>query len=508
MESSPVQQSVQPGAVAGAKRGTTLLPPFDPSSSPPLPRPLKRLARDSCEREFPTYPTPVPTSSTALLTSSPPRVPTSRRPHFPRTQSMLSERAPLSAVPCIMLQETGEPVTMGRSSASCDYQLSSNRLISRVHVKAMYKPAQHPFDRDRIEILCLGWNGIRLHCQGKAYELTKGKTFTSDIKDADVMIDVQDVRVLIQWPRQEKKDTASTHSDQTWEESSPVRNPQPSVYRHSVSVSPVRNNRPRLVSPISPSPAAQSLAPAAPATPTHSAPGAVVVYEDEPSPAHKEPAASASATHSTQLASNPVDDNSRNILSNSLGAKSDELSEHDEENDPIIHSFGPFGDNLLPRMASFHAGESPSRSRQEKAQKLAQPPSQIIPRKRSLEDPRRDTLQNHVINQLAFSRLSSTPFSNIVNNLPIDLVQKNSNPNGFSHNEIRAIIRETKCVGEVTRQGKDAAGKPLESEYYYIPELDTDEHRREAVVNGLGKRGLRNCRKQHKQYYWRKPRTP
>ena len=491
MESSSGQESVQPAAVARMKPSASLLPPFDPSSSPPLPRPFKRLARDSHDGEIPHYPTPVPTSSTAILTSSPPRA---ARPQLPRTQSMLSERAPLSAVPCVMLHESGEPITMGRSSASCDYQLSSNRLISRVHVKAMYKPAEHPFDRDTIEILCTGWNGIKLHCQGKTYELTKGKTFTSDIKDADVMIDVQDARVLVQWPRLEKKDTASTHSDQTWEESSPVRNARANVRPRSVTPTPMRN-RPRLVSPISPSPAVQALA-AAPTTPTRTAAGAVVVYEDEPSPTNNTSTFIEAPQATTQLASDPSDDNIKNILSSST--KSDELSEHDEENDPIVHSFGPFGENLLPRMTSVNAGDSPSRTPRAKNHKPSQSPSQVIPRKRPLEDPRRETVQNHVINQLAFSRLSSTPFSNIINNLPSDLVLKKSNPNGFAAHEIREMIRESQCIGEVPRQGKDAAGKPLESEYYYIPDYDTDEHRREAVVNGMGKRGLRNCRKQHK----------
>ena len=91
------------------------------------------------------------------------------------------------------------------------------------------------------------------------------------------------------------------------------------------------------------------------------------------------------------------------------------------------------------------------------------------------------------------------------------------------------MLDATSCIGEVAREGKDAAGKPLESEYYYIAELDTDEQRRGAVVDGLKKPGLRACRKQHKvrhciltldpypkwvdltcvqQYYWRKPKKP
>ncbi|KAH0424666.1 hypothetical protein KCU90_g8247, partial [Aureobasidium melanogenum] len=59
--------------------------------------------------------------------------------------------------------------------------------------------------------------------------------------------------------------------------------------------------------------------------------------------------------------------------------------------------------------------------------------------------------------------------------------------------------------GEIARSGKDAAGKALEDEFYYVPEMDTDEHRRAAVM--IAKPPLRSTRKQHKQYYWKKPRV-
>ena len=68
----------------------------------------------------------------------------------------------------------------------------------------------------------------------------------------------------------------------------------------------------------------------------------------------------------------------------------------------------------------------------------------------------------------------------------------------LTRGQLKALIETARCVGEVPRAGKDAAGKALESEYYYVPEEDLDEGRRDAVVEGLRKPGLRNCRKQHK----------
>jgi regulator of nonsense transcripts 2 len=108
-------------------------------------------------------------------------------------------------------------------------------------------------------------------------------------------------------------------------------------------------------------------------------------------------------------------------------------------------------------------------------------------------------VRNHAANQLAFSRLSSTPFSTILNNLPPAYWKSgHGNSTGPSKSDIRNILASTKFIGRVAREGKDAAGKPLENEYYYIPDEDDDVMRRSAVVDDLRKPGLRNCRKQHK----------
>ncbi|KAI5299015.1 ATPase with role in protein import into the ER [Ascosphaera pollenicola] len=136
-----------------------------------------------------------------------------------------------------------------------------------------------------------------------------------------------------------------------------------------------------------------------------------------------------------------------------------------------------------------------------------------------------DAIRNHAINQLAFSRLNSAPLSTILNHLPPEYRIPLANPHSPSttdpptttsvsspakgkpgRTEIRHIIETTPCIGVVNREGKDAAGKPLESEYYYIPDADGDEVRSVAVTRELMKPGLRSCRKQHKQYYWKKPK--
>ncbi|KAH8705888.1 hypothetical protein BGW36DRAFT_368323 [Talaromyces proteolyticus] len=516
MESSPPRAaSSGAGPVAGVKRPASLLPAFEPlSSSPSLPRPQKRIARDESD-----YPTPVPTSSTHVLSSSPPHLPLSR-PKLQRSVfSTSSERAPLSTVPSLMLPESGEPLLMGRSSASCHHQLSANRLISRVHVKATYKSAGNPFDRDRVEIVCTGWNGIKLHCQGKTYDLAKGKTFSSDIKDADIMIDVHDARVLVQWPRIDRKGS-SVDSDPAWEESSPQRNPKS---RPNGAESPLREPI-RLTSPISPSPALRSRIPPSSPLPSPSRlQNTITIYEDRVSSTDEgEEEKLTRESHTCPFeASNAA---GQHLASSDLSQSYEEFSDHDEENDPIVHSFGPFGENLLPRMASFRAGDSPSvisrvsRLQPEPLRPVNSPPQPLVAQARIKEtneefkiDEKREAaiaaIQNHAANQLAFSRLSSTPFSTILQNLPVTLWKDETTlVERFSRREIRTILEDSKCIGEVAREGKDAAGKALESEFYYIPDFDEDDMRRQAVVNDLRKPGLRNCRKQHKQYYWRKPK--
>lgn len=514
MDSSPTRTALAPAA--GMKRPASLLPAFEPlSSSPSLPRPQKRVAR---EPAVSTYPTPVPTSSTHIMSSSPPgraaAISSTRR-----TFSAASERAPLCAVPTLMLPENGEALLMGRSSASCHHQLSASRMISRIHVKATYKPAPNPFDRDRVEIMCMGWNGIKIHCQGKKYDLAKGKTFTSDIKDADIMIDVHEARVLVQWPRNDadRKDCPSTDSEQNWEEATPT---QKNTSRRVLQDSPFVENR-RLASPVSPSPAVQrAIPPSSPIfTPSRSR-AAVVVYEDEPSPLKR---------HNTVIGLSSQSSRHASALLQSDFSRPEDDSDNDEENDPIVHSFGPFGDNLLPRMASFRADDSPIRSARSPHSLLPAQPlkpthsqqssnlsnkssnhsrqssqagekeSNLIHDRSILDDESFARVRNHAVNQLAFSRLSSTPFSTILNNLPPSYWKSSaSNISGPARAEIRFLLENTKCIGKVAREGKDAAGKPLESEYYYLPDDDDDDMRRETVVNNLRKPGLRNCRKQHK----------
>ncbi|CAK7243440.1 MAG: target of SBF [Sporothrix thermara] len=599
--------------VAGTKRpATSLLPAFEPlSSSPGLPRMIKKARSNisslTSKNAYAKYPTPVPTSSTGIMSSSPPARVAAARPALVRTLSGASERTPLCIVPSIELNENGETLLMGRSSNSSHYQLSANRLISRVHAKARYVPSANPLEPNKVEIVCCGWNGLKLHCQGRTWDLSKGDTFTSETENAELMLDVQDARVRIQWPKRSSSDSLATLSDSSWDspQSARMANRHHSHHHHNnhngtpgapggsaLQSSPLRRAA-RIASPESPTPAGVPRSGASLQALLSQHMGsdddgeeedddddnddtgaAIQIYEDasgDEEPQLPKQDANAGVSFATELAesfssdlsdihSDADNDNDNDAAEDDSQNDVDADEDPDEENDPIVHSFGPFGANLSDRLASFstkspkfvrqplsriasvessmtslESGDAAGEEREGRDSIRAKssstrpttpgarhPSSDKADRTpdrsaegvglgisvEATESPVRissnvdiETVRNHLINQLAFSRLSSSPLSTIMNNLPAE-ERRDLTPEG-----LRFIIEGTPCVGVIRRQGKDAAGKALESEYYYVSDMDDDVSRR-AVVDGLRKPSLRNCRKQHKQYYWKRPRTP
>lgn len=107
-------------------------------------------------------------------------------------------------------------------------------------------------------------------------------------------------------------------------------------------------------------------------------------------------------------------------------------------------------------------------------------------------------IQHVLANHLAFSNIQQVPLAL--------LKDVNSTISTLSTAELRALLAEEKCIGVIYREGKDAAGKPLDEEYYYDLENDPDANRRQIVTTLKGGRsGLRSCRRVHKQYFWKKP---
>jgi hypothetical protein len=503
-------ESTEPHVEAAPK--PCLLPAFGDDttfSSSPFPRPSSKRKFDDDSPTFPKqvlkyFPTPVPsvpTSSTILPSSSP----RNGRPLMQRTVSALSERTPLGAVPTVQLPFEGEVVRMGRSSNTSDYQLSTNRLISRVHVQAAYHAPTATYPQGYIEVECLGWNGAKIHCRGRVFELSKGDTYMSENPETEIMLDVQDTRVMIAWPAiptpklswDSEEDDMPTptrrRAKDTFDSSPPV------VPRSPVSQSPIRQ------------PMFAGLGHAVQSGPVH-------VFEDADASEEVTKVESPDPDEQTFIrpaipcfsSSQEADDHDvkRSIQSSFAD---DDFSDGDEENDPVVHSFGPFGQNILNGLASF----STATPTQSNTPRLRAPLLSPSPRRPSVEPIRfkESPIKNHVINQLAFSRIHSQPLSAIHSNLPAELKacvtkstdNKSSGGSGattpvpqLSRQELKKILDDTPCIGEIPRAGKDAAGQPLENEFYYVPEMDTNQMRRETITAGTRSTGLRSVRKTHK----------
>jgi hypothetical protein len=332
---------------------------------------------------------------------------------------------------------------MGRSSHACDYQFAANRLVSRVHVRARYI-APDAFQPARVEVLCCGWNGVTLHCHGRSYQLAKGDSFSSATHAADIILDVHGTRVSLVWPGPAvDPGSGLTASDASWLEDERL-------------ASPLRLGQ-RLISPISPTP------------------GAIVIYED----------ADASAADGVEAAAAAA-------IPESIAAEDSALV---DERFVAAAETGAAAESKSSLFSPDSVGETGQDARSPVGLSSPLSPSPVSPLS-SLGDVGDENaaapnapLVQHVINQLAFSRLSSTPLSVIHSHLPPDLALP-----------LRALpaLLAAPCIGRIQREGKDAAGKPLETEYYYVPDADADAARRAAVVDGLQRPSLRTCRKQHK----------
>lgn len=140
-----------------------------------------------------------------------------------------------------------------------------------------------------------------------------------------------------------------------------------------------------------------------------------------------------------------------------------------------------------PKASSTPTASTPKRKAKSPSPEIPLSPSQIDLK----------AIRNLVCNHLAFSRLSCTPLQTVMAVSPkISMVPKT---------QLQQILRDIDCVGIIHREGKDASGKPLEEEYYYVPERDSDQDRVKLVNETKGGAGVRSCRKVHKQYYWKKP---
>ena len=331
--------------------------------------------------------------------------------------------------------------------------------------------------------------------------------FTSETEHAEIMLDVQDSRVVLAWPGRQ------SHSA-----SAPALGSPTGRVSRSPSIGWVDDNDEN-VDPCGPD-ARNSIRRCgatlgekcnrSPVSPLHRRGGGnsssmllaesqmtdtfLEIYEDEPVPDFKEGSQSALEPPEKEEIAQAM----KSLLGESEGE--DEYDDQDgdsfEDNTNAIAQSFREEELSLPPMVTFSTAEplgvpdTPPTSCVARGSSAFSSPMRR--RSASVSPTKANTLQNHITNQLAFSRLSSTPVSALLSNLPSSLAPL------VNKERLVQVLDNLHCIGEIKRSGKDAAGKVLESEYYYIPDRDTDLGRRDAVVQGMGRVGLRACRRTHK----------
>ncbi|KAF8578032.1 hypothetical protein K439DRAFT_1363418 [Ramaria rubella] len=66
--------------------------------------------------------------------------------------------------------------------------------------------------------------------------------------------------------------------------------------------------------------------------------------------------------------------------------------------------------------------------------------------------------------------------------------------------QVRQILERVKMFGRIERKGTDAADRPLEDQWFYIPEHDEEDGRAELLKGLMPNK--RNVTKRSKQYYF------
>ncbi|RXW12933.1 hypothetical protein EST38_g12921 [Candolleomyces aberdarensis] len=119
-------------------------------------------------------------------------------------------------------------------------------------------------------------------------------------------------------------------------------------------------------------------------------------------------------------------------------------------------------------------------------------------------------IEGMIIECMATSRASSMPVSLLTRSV----LQAHPNLKGQrTEKEWRKVLcrvlvngtaaRGSGIFGKVDSSGKDDSDRPLEAQWFYVPELDEDQDRATLIKSMMPRPGKRSVTKQYKQYYWR-----
>lgn len=460
------------------------------------------------------YPTPNPSSSTGVRSSSPARA--NREPsdlletqHQQQNEELTVEyKDPLQDVLKAKIS-FNHTTTLGRSSR-CDYFIKS-KYASRVHLKLQYNA-----DSNELTILCKGFNGVVVNFGTEVYgyvkqvsnklyyfqkipqfEIKSNDEIFHDVslfRDEQITVPYLDSLTLNIKGHITKLDVESDDSETEDE-------------------LPVLNTRYSSVEPSKEHPAMEKIGVelgVAKEVKIKDSVEKMEIEEKSVKPVAKtiEPVKEVSVEETSKSVEEPRSrSRSRSSSTSSVksGSKSVETTKHTTRKlataspSPLQpkseSSLNKQNNQSRPRIRKAEPGLSPQKKKQHQQPK--EKISQLDIKSIIKTVPDLANVSNILINHLAFSRLSQTPL--------YQLQTVSATTQELSRTQLRAILFQIECIGTIYRQGKDAAGKPLDEEYYYDSARDTDEGRKQLVGSVKGAGGLRNCRKTHKQYFWKKP---
>lgn len=547
------------------------------------------------------YPSPAPTSSVGFRSSSPPPPSTlsereEEEKELKQQQALLDQRreekkmkmmmAPVSSAvtsapkvaqssPIVVsIPRKGGKVTVGRSSQSCNFALSSkNKLVSRVHVAITYTP-----NGNRVHFACIGWNGCRITVPTRLDENNREIISEADSDDLPpfnaqtdyilprgqhlevkyvegITINVRGERALVKLGNTEKKQVTARKPLNAISQINPqvaragdvemvdaplvvpaaenlrlVNKENKTQAEHEKISSAKEPTAPVLVEKAAEKKQAihkisdktpnselkqEKTALAEPEREKKSAlglPMRPIVGQQHDLDKTTRAAASVDREELPKLPRATITAHSLPKRPESPGGNFPFTKLHSAPATPVITFKRPLPpstpsvEQQSPMSPSVgpEASADISTASAEESSEPAKKKAKVIPLidlERELLTVDLPNLANIICNHLAFSRLSSTPLSTLRSSSPVI--------GALSKPLLRLILKDGKripCVGVIYRQGKDAAGKPLEEEYYYMAENDTDSQRRSMVEQLRGRGGgLRACRKTHKQYFWKKP---
>lgn len=469
-----------------AKKTSTLVQPRE------FVKPNFKVYRDkdaSQEQQHAILPTPLPTSEANAHDASPP--PSSPQKESRALESSLNVSSKTSDRPAnkqmllVRVPAHGPAVTVGRSSKSSDFAVrASNRLASRKHARLSVNS-----DENLLMVECLGWNGLSISVptstdasiESDEYQVSRGQILNIECIPG-ITMNVHGDKAYIEIFDDNHASEAT--EDESWSHINPAE-----AFPTSEEVQPplakrIRSHPSEVVMSKRASPIPEEKIETVPKHETLEAEH-LIQGDLKNNGASEDPKVDAESGNSAE--SSRAEDTAEMFLHTKLEMADNATAQFPKKNSSFSGNDMDNQENVSISWSNSRVSsvEPSSENQGRKSRRTAEP----------ISDQLKLEMGNVIVNNVAFSRQSAVPFGSI----------RRANPQfqNYSKSQLQEFIRSLDCIGVIEGGVEDTTGRKAEDEYYYIPQKDKSEERRNAVQNCKGHRSLRNCRKTPKQYFYR-----